>query len=277
MLSRARKILGLSLSQKSRPSNPESEISFKQILEPLSVQCPVSSSCTQNFTTTNSDDKVASTPDIMPSLPEEAAVSLDEYVLAPTTSESLPVLNISDIEVTDQSVQEFANVDIHQYLYANQLESEIDLGMSVEVISVKPEINVINDYNNMSMKTEIEQPQQTYEIPVPVPSEVTDHSYLNPSSKVNVGCKRMITKGKRVRGESYVGFKRSKDGRITHTTDRSARSVKERCNHTTLEPLTPRTFLCAKVTDEIRQKQHEYLWSLPTWEAKQAYIKGNQL
>lgn len=86
---------------------------------------------------------------------------------------------------------------------------------------------------------------------------------------------REVTKLKRLRGESYTGFTRTKKGIIKHDKEREKRSMKFRCCHTeTSRKMTSKSFLCHQVTEELRKKAFDNFWSLPSWCSRKSYLRG---
>ena len=81
-------------------------------------------------------------------------------------------------------------------------------------------------------------------------------------------------KTKRLKGESYLGYTRTKFGEVQQNREVPARTLGERCNHNLLQPKSERSLMCGQITEKARQNQLEYLWKLETWGAKEAYIRG---
>lgn len=95
-----------------------------------------------------------------------------------------------------------------------------------------------------------------------------------PKTKRSAKSQRDETKNKRLKGEMYTGYTRSKTGEIQHNKDRDKRSIKRRCLHKVPEKKTKRTLLCGLVTEPTREKIFTYFWKLPSWSARAAYLKG---
>ena len=174
-------------------------------------------------------------------------------------------LNESLQQIEIQDPHDFANVDIGAYL-------EEEVGMNIEVESTasrnasSPNINAQSESlpkgnNGLS--------DGFASIPLR-PIEVLDHDY---QSKAKAPNKKILAINNRQFGKPFTAVKRLKDGK-TVSVERPSRILKKICKHTTVKPRSDRTYLCAQIKEEARQKQLDYLWSLPSWEAKQAYIKG---
>ena len=78
---------------------------------------------------------------------------------------------------------------------------------------------------------------------------------------------RLKTKENRIRGRAYVGFKRRPDGKASHDTVRSEKSIKPRCSHKNKYKKTEHSYLCAQVSDEQRLSIFREFWKLSTWQA----------
>ncbi|CAH2004694.1 unnamed protein product [Acanthoscelides obtectus] len=86
--------------------------------------------------------------------------------------------------------------------------------------------------------------------------------------------KRLKAKKSRVAGLSYVGYKKSDDGKIKQNCMKTSRSVKERCSHTLCGKKSERSFLCNMVSENDRQRIFKKFWNFSSWPEKKAFVKG---
>lgn len=84
---------------------------------------------------------------------------------------------------------------------------------------------------------------------------------------------------KRLRGESYVGFKKA-DGVNRETLEKPARSMGPRCSGHCKNKENPKpqsgpnqNFQCGDVTDAQREIIFNYFWQLDSWGAKKTFIR----
>ncbi|XP_074031855.1 uncharacterized protein [Leptinotarsa decemlineata] len=96
------------------------------------------------------------------------------------------------------------------------------------------------------------------------------------SSNVNrLRRSREVTKLKRLRGESYIGYTRSKKGIIRHDKEREKIRMKGRCCHNEASrKKTSKSFLCHQVTEGLRKKSFDYFWSFQNWDLRKSYLRG---
>lgn len=103
-----------------------------------------------------------------------------------------------------------------------------------------------------------------------------EHSSSAGERKKNYCGKKKKTLQIRIRGVSYIGYKRTSLKVITHGQIRDARSIKGRCSHNSLpKKKTNSSFMCTQITDEDRKNIFDNFWkNHKTWHEKKAYIKG---
>lgn len=77
---------------------------------------------------------------------------------------------------------------------------------------------------------------------------------------------------RRVQGLAYVGSKRHSN-QIT-PIQKTARHIKSRCSHTTVERKSDRTFLCGQFSDKDRQVAFQRFWQIKSWAEKKMFVKG---
>ncbi|XP_050510028.1 uncharacterized protein LOC126886911 [Diabrotica virgifera virgifera] len=78
-----------------------------------------------------------------------------------------------------------------------------------------------------------------------------------------------VNKRKRMMGEEYVGYTRSKDGTVKHDTKRNKRMLGPICNSVFCKKAANR--FCLRLSEEIRQTIFEKFWSM-SWEQKRLYV-----
>lgn len=82
----------------------------------------------------------------------------------------------------------------------------------------------------------------------------------------------------RVKGKSYLGFKKNEHGKYEQVHMKGAKTVRPRCEgHSTarLSKGGPRqNFECSTISDEDRASIFDYFWNLSTWEAKKCLLQG---
>lgn len=77
----------------------------------------------------------------------------------------------------------------------------------------------------------------------------------------------------RLLGKPYMGYKK-KDGKLEQTTPIAGRSVKSRCDHTSIKQKSKNSFMCKLVSEEERAALHFKFWNMKSWSAKKAFIQG---
>ncbi|CAG4955072.1 unnamed protein product [Parnassius apollo] len=79
----------------------------------------------------------------------------------------------------------------------------------------------------------------------------------------------------RVLGKSYLGFKKSDNGKYKPCVEKPKREIKPRCSHTKLntDSKHKNSFLCASITEEDRKAIHSYFWGLKTWAQKKTFVR----
>lgn len=88
--------------------------------------------------------------------------------------------------------------------------------------------------------------------------------------------KRKKNQENRLLGQSYMGHKVVKidNNTILKEIIKTERKMKQQpCNHGGLKR-SERSYMCAALSDEMREDIFRYFWQLPTWDAKKAYING---
>uniref|UniRef100_A0A6P7GR70 Uncharacterized protein LOC114345767 isoform X3 n=1 Tax=Diabrotica virgifera virgifera TaxID=50390 RepID=A0A6P7GR70_DIAVI len=78
-----------------------------------------------------------------------------------------------------------------------------------------------------------------------------------------------VNKRKRMMGEEYVGYTRSKDGTVKHDTKRNKRMLGPKCDSVFCKKAANR--FCLRLSEEIRQTIFEKFWSM-SWEQKRLYV-----
>lgn len=90
-----------------------------------------------------------------------------------------------------------------------------------------------------------------------------EHVTARKKRKPGATKKRLQRKQSRVLGEAYE---------TVAEKPAPARSMKARCTHEAIK--SNQSFHCCKVSELMRQKTFSEFWSLPTWDAKRAFLKG---
>lgn len=96
----------------------------------------------------------------------------------------------------------------------------------------------------------------------------------NDNEKRKLNSRREETKTKRLKGEKYIGYSRSQDGKIQHNVQREKKQMKNRCSHKTSQKQSSRTLMCGEVSEETRMKTFNYFWNLESWDERKSYIRG---
>ncbi|CAH2090934.1 unnamed protein product [Euphydryas editha] len=94
----------------------------------------------------------------------------------------------------------------------------------------------------------------------------------------NFSCKEnvvQLNRKARVLGKSYLGFKKSNDGKYEPCIEKPKREIKSRCSHTKLnfDSKHKNSFLCASITKEDRKAINSYFWNLKTWAEKKTFVR----
>ena len=71
-------------------------------------------------------------------------------------------------------------------------------------------------------------------------------------------------------GEAYLGYKRSKDGKVTHDTGREARKLGPQCTSQMCKNSKVRG--CNLISNEKREHIFQAFWKSMTWEQRNVYI-----
>ena len=89
--------------------------------------------------------------------------------------------------------------------------------------------------------------------------------------KVHMYKRKKATHG-RLHGSEYVGYKRSKCGKITQESSRTKKTLQCRCGHGSGKSVS--SLKCGLISDAARQVQFSDFWALESWEEKQVYVSA---
>ena len=84
--------------------------------------------------------------------------------------------------------------------------------------------------------------------------------------------KRKKAKHGRLHGSEYVGYKRSRCGKITQETIRTKKTLHCRCGHGSGKSAS--SLKCGLISDAARRVQFSEFWALKSWEEKQVYVRA---
>lgn len=86
--------------------------------------------------------------------------------------------------------------------------------------------------------------------------------------------KKIVTKEKRMKGENYIGYRRTKENKIFHDSPREERKMGPRCNSKFCEKSAVRT--CNEITEAQRKILFDKYWQSMNWDQRKVYV-GNMV
>ena len=178
---------------------------------------------------------------------------------------TLPVINIQETgEEKDNCCQGSLKVFISdEHVEDTGLTSEPVIQVVKERTS--PALNVLR--NSLSPTVSLDSS-----------AEDSESDYRRPQVQVarkrKKGSVKIENQEKRLKGEAYTGFRKTKSGKYKLECEKSSRTLGPRCIHKMEGAKSDRSFLCATITDEKREEIFSDFWKLNCWEAKQEFVKS---
>lgn len=153
-------------------------------------------------------------------------------------------------------------------LFPNNTIADIDIDDSEISNENQPEENIVNTALSPPSDSAQQDAEDNEE-------QVPGNNSCVPTVPATTCSAYQILKTERNRrslGIAYKGCKK-KGNDITRNVQKSARNVKERCLHKSLEQKSQRSFLCGQFTDKDRQKIFKQFWQY-SWKEKRMFVKG---
>ncbi|CAG5019360.1 unnamed protein product [Parnassius apollo] len=176
--------------------------------------------------------------------------------------------NLNNISVSSQSVRSAK-------LPSPDLDAILSLGSDVSVQHWVPpsekrkrRLSVSDSEDEVPLLLLRRSEPSSLENIIPTDEDIEHHC----RSKENVV---QLNKKARVSDKSYLGFKKSDNGKYKPCVEKPKREIKPRCSHTKLNTDTKHknSFLCASITEEDRKAIHSYFWGLKTRAEKKTFMK----
>lgn len=197
-----------------------------------------------------------------------------------------PISDLTVAELHDKKVTPFADQNTFFVLGQSMAdvievgENNMDTGIPEEEVS--DNINISENFPNVNLERQDEPLMNNI---VGEVSEELDNAERDPDfnptltaaseQRATVSNRKSRSRAKvlRLKGETYQGYKRSKEKVVTRIS-RDAKKLKDRCNHTELRKVTSKSFLCASVTERDRETIFDKFWKLETWNEKKLFVRN---
>jgi len=185
------------------------------------------------------------------------------------------VITASNAEAQPQSGRN-AELEVHASATDSaEVQPQICENLEFEVVTASSEA--------ITTSSAEAQPQSGHDAELEVHASATDSEctevYSPPiaspvKSKKLAKKKREVNQRKRLSGEEYVGYSRSKSKIVQHNVNREQKSMKSRCEHKARTKNNSRSFRCSEVSEKARQQIHGEYWALKSWGEKKAFVKA---